>query len=206
MFRRCDDDDVHSVCYRALSEAGVINEWDYETAPRVLEWLGDEHIAWMKEKFGENWSVVAEFEYCLNHFPDSSLASLAAHLFLFQFVTYDDFAAGYYTKEIQSIAGGTEEAAILAKKTQENAGKAGARASRQRRLKNLELLMQEIEQLSDAVDFVSEERIVEQALETAVEKHKDFPKSQKTHADYGTELRSIEHFKSRYEAVFKKNA
>ncbi|WP_171171343.1 hypothetical protein [Ruegeria sp. HKCCA0370] len=206
MFRRCDDDDVHSVCYRALSEAGVIDKGDYKTSSRVLEWLGDEHIAWMKEKFGENWSAVARFEYCLNHFPDSSLASLAAHLFLFQFVTYDDFAAGYYTKEIQSIAGGTEEAAILAKETRVKAGKAGARSSRHRRLQNLELLMQQIEQLSGAVEFVSEERIVEQALEKTVEKHEDFPKTQKTHADYGTALRSVEPFKSRYEAVFRKNA
>ncbi|NOD35604.1 MULTISPECIES: hypothetical protein [unclassified Ruegeria] len=102
-----------------------------------------------------------------------------------------------------------EDAAITgvrSAKTRLRAGEAGARASRKRRLQNLESLMQQIEELSDAVGLINEERIVEQALEKTVEKRKDFPKSAKTHADYGTALRSEEPFKSRYEAVFKKNA
>lgn len=206
MFGSGDHDAVHFVCYEALAEAGVISKKDYTTLPSVLDWLGDDHVAWMRNTFGENWSAVAQFEFCLNHFPDSSLASLSAKLFLSQFVTNDDFTAGYVTKEIEAISGGTEAAAFLAANTRIKAGEAGARASRDRRLQNLELLMQEIEQLSGAVGLISEERIIEQALEKSVEKQLDFPKSRKTHADYGTALRSEEPFKSRYEAVFRKNA
>ena len=121
-------------------------------------------------------------------------------------MTNDDFTAGYVTKEIEAIAGGTEAAAILAAKTRKKAGEAGARASRDRRLQNLELLMHEIEQLSGAVGLISEERIIERALEKADTRKNDFPKSQNTHADYVTALRSEEPFKSRYDAVFWKSA
>ncbi|AXT27167.1 hypothetical protein D1823_11600 [Ruegeria sp. AD91A] len=206
MFGSGDHDAVHFVCYEALAEAGVISIKDYSILPSVLDWLGEEHVAWMRNTFGENWSAVAQFEFCLNHFPDSSLVSLSAKLFLSQFVTNDDFTAGYITKEIEAISGGTEDAAFLATNTQKKAGEAGARASRDRKLRNLEILMQEIEQLSGAVGLISEERIFEQALEKSAEKQKDFPKSRKTHAEYGTALRSDEPFKSRYEAVFRKNA
>lgn len=99
------------------------------------------------------------------------------------------------------------EAQIVNRNQQyDQAGSSGGKASSTRRLANLEILMQQIEQLSGAVGLISEERIVEQALEKSVAKQKGFPKSHKTHADYGTALRSEEPFKSRYEAEFRKNA
>lgn len=201
-----DEEAVHFTCYEALSKAGVKSEKTFETSQRVLNWLGAEHVRWMKAEFGENWSCVGELDYCINHYPDSSLATLAAKLFVAHFVTYDDFAAGYYTKEIEAIAGGTERAAIGSTELRKNAGKGGAKASRERKLANLELLMQEIEKLTGAYSLFSEDRIVEQAFETAREREPNFPKSKKTLDDYGTALRSEEPFKSRYEAVFRKNA
>ncbi|GAB5437850.1 hypothetical protein [Falsiruegeria mediterranea] len=206
LFGSGDPDAAHFVCYQALAKAGVISENTFQIHPRVLAWVGDEHVAWMQEKFGENWSTVAEFEYCLHHFPRSSLVTLAAELFLAQFITYDDFKAGYLTKEIEAIHGGTEQAAVQSVAIKHRAGKGGARASRDRRLANLESYLQEIEKLASVVGVFSEKRILDQAFESARENNPQMPKSKKSREDYETTLRSEEPFKSRYEAVFRKNA
>lgn len=200
-----DEEAVHFKCYEALSEAGVICKKSYETSQAVLDWLGQDHINWMRENLGENWSCVGELEYCVNHFPDSSLATLAAKLFVAQFVTHDDFAAGYLTKEIEAIAGGTEEVALQSTNARKKAGEGGGKAARERREANLETLMREIEKLSDAANLVSEDLILAQAQKSAGEFSNKMPKSKATLADYETTLRSVEPFKSRYEAVFRKN-
>ncbi|MGR3551593.1 hypothetical protein [Pseudooceanicola sp.] len=206
LFLMQDEEAVHFKCYEALLKAGVINEKNYDISQQVLDWLGEVHVQWMKKEYGENWSCVGELEYCLNHFPDSSLATLAAKLFFAQFVSYDDFSAGYYTKEIEAIAGGTEGAALSTTETRKKAGRAGGQASRERRLANLEIMMQEIEALSRVVGIISEERILQQARESASRRCDTMPKSKSTLADYETALRSEEPFRSRYESVFRKNA
>ena len=148
-FLAFDEDSVHSKCYEALAGAGVISEDTYETTPVVLDWLGEEHIEWIMHLFGESWSTVGQLEYCINHFADSSLASLAAKLFFAQFIANDDFAAGYITKEIEVIVGGTEQAAQKSTETRRKAGLAGGEASRARRKANLDMLMEEIESLGE---------------------------------------------------------
>ncbi len=158
-----DNESMHFKCYEALSEAGVISKSNYEISEPVLDWLGQDHVNWMKETFGENWSCVGELEYCLNHFPDSSLATLAAKLFVAQFVTNDDFSAGYLTKEIEGIAGGTEEVVLQTTNARKKAGEGGGKAARERKQANLETLMCEIEKLSDAAKLVSEKLILAQA-------------------------------------------
>lgn len=87
-----------------------------------------------------------------------------------------------------------------------NAGQGGARASRDRRQANLETLMQEIEKLADVVGKIGEDLIVSQAFENARTSQPKMPGTKRTLDDYGTTLRSEEPFKSRYEAVFRKNA
>ena len=201
-----DQDSAHHICYNALSKAGVISEKDYRISPAVLSWLGEDQVAWMRETFTENWEVAAEFDYCMHHFPRSSLATLSAQLFFCQFISGDDYTAGYLTKEIETISGGTEGAAQKASEAYKKAGIGGGRASRERKLANLEILIEEIEGLKGAVGLVSEDRIVAQAFDTAIARHKNMPKSKKTRDDYETALRSEEPFKSRYEAVFRKNA
>lgn len=102
-----------------------------------------------------------------------------------------------------------EESALKGIQTEEVnkvRGQKGGEASRKRRKTNLEAMMREIEKLAGAAGLISEERIVEQAMEAARERETNFPKSRKTLDDYGTALRSEEPFKSRYEAVFRKNA
>ena len=201
-----DEEAVTGLCYQALVGAGVKSEKTYNTTGQVLNWVGKEHSDWMKECFGENWSSVAEYEYCKNHFPDSSLASLAAALFVTQFVICDDFAAGYLTKEIETIAGGTEEIANKAVAAQERRTEASGTKSKNQKLERLELLMQEIEALSGVAGVISEKRILEQAWENAEASRGDIPKTKKIRFKYEVELRSIEPFRSRYRTVFDENA
>lgn len=83
---------------------------------------------------------------------------------------------------------------------------ASGQKSKQRKHQNLECFMQEIEMLASSVGIFTEDRIVAQAYESALEHNPNMPKSKKTREDYETALRSEEPFKSRYEAVFRKNA
>ncbi|WP_157770095.1 hypothetical protein [Ruegeria marisrubri] len=102
-----------------------------------------------------------------------------------------------------------EDAAIAGMQSaniRKRAGDAGARASRERRLANLEVLLQEIEKLGSAAGLISEDRIVAEAFERARKQNPQMPQSNKTVENYLTTLRSEEPFKSRYEAVFRKNA
>ncbi len=206
IFINLAEDAVHYKCYEALSKAGVISEKNFMISQHVIDWLGDEHVKWMKAEFDENWSVVGELEFCINHFPDSSLATLSAKLFCAYFVTHDDFSVGYYTKEIEAIDGGTENAALQSTELRKKAGLAGGQASRKRKLANLEIFMEEIEALSGAVGLINEKLILQQAKEAALTRCQTMPHSQKTLEDYETYLRSEEPFKSRYRAVFRKNA
>lgn len=54
MFLPGDEEAVYFTCYEALSKVGVISEKTYEISQRTLDWLGDEHVGWMKTEFGEN--------------------------------------------------------------------------------------------------------------------------------------------------------
>ncbi len=86
---------MHPICYEVLSEAGVISEKTNRISEPALGWLGQDHIEWMQEEFRQNGSFVGQSEYCVNQFPDSSLVTLAAKLFVACYVTQDDFSAGY---------------------------------------------------------------------------------------------------------------
>ncbi|MDG1430999.1 MAG: hypothetical protein P8Q23_05475, partial [Paracoccaceae bacterium] len=200
-----EPDDIFHRCYVSLAGAGVITKDSYKTSPAVLEWVGEENIEWMRESFGENWSCVAELEYCVNHFPRSSLASLAAEFMFSHFVVGDDYSCGYLAKQIEAIFGGVEEVAASTLETRKKAGAGGGRFSSERRRENLEVLMQEIEGLASVVEHMSEDAIFEQAFVNAKRRHRSMPATKKSREAYGTALRSEEPFRSRYFSVFRKN-
>ncbi|MDB2369279.1 hypothetical protein N9V68_01680 [Octadecabacter sp.] len=201
-----DEDDAHGNCYEALVGAGVKSQRGFGTSTVVLDWAGPEYVMLLEEKFGENWSAVLEFDYCQHHFSTTSLAYLAAKLFLNYFVTYDDYAVGYLTKEILAIAGGTEDLVSASVKTRKRAGEAGGRDAQNKKRARLELFMSEIEKLADVVGLLSEERIISQAYDNAKKLRPDMPSTVKIRFDYEVILRDQEPFKSRYEQVFKKGA
>ncbi len=195
----------YQLVFESLVGAGVFTA-SYDLTETVSSWLGTSGQSFLEKRFGENWKDVAVLEYCSKHFHPTSLANVAARVLVAESVARFKFDAGYASRELLELFDGAEKLALRSLNTKKKAGSSGGRASSARRLANLEILMQQIEQLSGAVGLISEERIVEQALEKSVAKQKGFPKSHKTHADYGTALRSEEPFKSRYEAVLKKNA
>ncbi|WP_139170547.1 hypothetical protein [Lutimaribacter saemankumensis] len=100
---------------------------------------------------------------------------------------------------------GAMQAAVDETRRKARAGAGGGKKSNQRRLENLETLMQEIERLSGVVDLMSEDRIVEQAFEAAQARQPKMPKTKRTLDGYGTALRSEEPFKSRYNKIFRRN-
>ncbi|WP_139188373.1 hypothetical protein [Aliiruegeria lutimaris] len=198
------DDDYWPMVYESLKNAGVIDE-RYNICEHVIEWLGEESVIWMRETFGENWTAAAEFEYCVHHFPKSSLAYLAAQVSFFEFCTDDKYTVGYFVRMLEAIYHGTESLAQAAANTRKKAGEGGKKSSSGKRLKNLSRLIEEIEALEDLVGRVSEQVIFDQAYANADAKL-PMPKSKKTKEDYGTFIRSEEPFKSRYFKVFRKNA
>ena len=58
-----------------------------------------------RETFGENWGLVADLEYCLNHFPLASMATVACKVLYNYFVQNDDFSAGYLYRELEMMHG-----------------------------------------------------------------------------------------------------
>ncbi len=88
----------------------------------------------------------------------------------------------------------------------DKSGDIGGAHSQARKKRNLELLLTEIESFSDIADRLSESVIFEQAVANARKKDPKFPKTAKTIETYGTDLRSFDEFRRRYNAVFGKKA
>jgi hypothetical protein len=195
----------YGILFEALQGAGVLDR-DYRLSGQVLTWIGKEGRLKLIEKFDEGWEAVAALEYCVSHFPDTSLASLAARVQVADFVADCDYDAGYASREFKMFYSGAEQLAIKADNARKLAGIEGGNVSKQKRLANLEVLMLEIERLSGAVGLISEERIVSQAFEAAQDRDPKMPKSKKTREGYETTLKSDPLFKARYDAVFGRNA
>lgn len=99
------------------------------------------------------------------------------------------------------------ERLIVQRKTQlELAGSGGGKSSSSKRIIKLKAFMEQIEALSGLVDLVTEDRIFAQAWDNAVATGVDMPKTPKVRFDYEVQIRSIEPFKGRYQAIFKKSA
>ncbi len=206
MFSTGDDDAVDFTCYEAFFESGVDRVKFGGLSEKVVQWLGDEHIHWMREEFGENWEAVARLEYVMNHFPDSSLVGLAAKLFFAKFVTYDDFATGYLVKELEAVIAGTEEKAMAALEAQSKRIKASGEKSAKAKLERLEAFMCEVEGLADLAGRISERAILDQAWLNLSSYREDTPKTLSTRQDYETAVRCDPPFMDRYHAVFAKSA
>lgn len=198
------DDGFWVHVYEALQGAGVLTEANM-TSQMVLDWVGEEHIDWMMGEFGESWSVVAELEYCVAHFPKSSLATLGALIRFFEFCAIEPFSVGYFVRQFEVIYHGVEELAKSASDTRKKAGAGGGQVSGRTRHENLLAFMSEIEMLGDLYPRVSEAVIFSQAYANTAAKRK-MPKTKKVIEEYGVTIRSEAPFKARFDAIFRKNA
>lgn len=194
----------YELLYETLHGAGVYE--NYKLSRELCDWLGREGARWLKSEYGDNWESVAVMEYCVRHFPATSMACMAARILVGDFVSEYDFDTGYASRELEVLAGGAEALAQKALDAQAQRAKAGGRKSREQRRYRLEALMQAIESLSEVVGHVSESRILEQAWEDAENAIDAMPRTKNIRFDYEVAIRSEEPFKSRYRAVFGKNA
>jgi hypothetical protein len=189
----------------ALQGAGVFGETN-RLSEHVISWVGPSGRSELEAEYGENWEFVAALEYCAKHYHPTSLATLAARALVGDSIAVGDYDLGYASRELVMSHGGAERIALQSVDVRKMAGEGGAKASRERKLANLLVLIEEIEKLADTVGLISEDRIVAQAFESGRDRQPNMPKSKRSLEDYGTALRSEEPFKTRYEAVFRRNA
>ena len=84
------------------------------------------------------------------------------------------------------------------------AGSGGGKASSSKRTTRLEAFMEQIEALAQLTDLMAEERLLAQAWDNASNAGHDIPKTPKVRFEYEVQIRSVEPFKARYEAIFRK--
>lgn len=173
---------------------------------KVLSWVGDEHINWMKGEFNENWPVVAIMEYCAEHFPTCSLAYLAAQAEYNYYINKDNITVGYISREILLIQGRAERLAKQKLQTAKNAGLGGGDASAKAKTQRLNSFMEEIEALGDLFPRMNADVIEDKAFQNAVNKNTNLwceGKGQKENY-LSNHIRSQEPWKSRYNVIFHK--
>lgn len=193
----------YELIYEVLHGSGLYDS--YQPSKRLIDWVGVEGCAALEKEFGENWSCVAVLEYCVKHFDETALATLAARAMVANFISPNDYDAGYASRELQLMFSGAEQEALNSAQRKKNAGQGGGQASSRRRQTNIENLMTEIERLEGAVGLFSEERIFGQAIESLQSKELGLPKSKATLDDYVSCIKTEEPFRSRYRAIFHKS-
>lgn len=191
--------------YEALVHAGVLTS-TLALSRKVSSWIGEAGYKQLEATFGDDAYSVAAHEYCKAHFHETSLASLASQVLVSYFVGQNDFNAGYQTREFQMLYSGAEELAVQEKQMRNRRADAGGRTSEARKKANLEALMIEIEKLADCAGKIDEKYVLQSAIDNAQSHRKQMPKTPKTIETYLTTLRSEEPYRTRYNAVFRKNA
>lgn len=136
--------DEHSpLAISILEEAGVYD--GNQVSQTVLDYLGEQRVDHLTSRHGENWQVAAAFEYCFISLPPSSPASIAAVYQYHQYVSGDEFAAGYYWRDLEFAAAGVEAEAVKALETRKKAGEKGREASSKARTRRIASLLTGIE-------------------------------------------------------------
>lgn len=191
------------IIYECLYSAGVIYKHNFKITKEVLYWAGQDRVAWAKEREPENWECVIELEYCTYHFLTSSLAYMAAQFHFNYYVTQDDYSAGYLMREIEMILGGAESIAEKTLTARRSAGAAGGLASQSAKNSRLAMFMNEVENLGDLVGRISEQSIVDQAFQNAIERDPAlWRQGRGQQAEYETVLRSDQEYCIRYFRIF----
>ncbi|MGB0508130.1 MAG: hypothetical protein ACPGGK_18240 [Pikeienuella sp.] len=132
------------------------------------------------------------------------IASKALYNF---FISHNDYAAGYYYRELQMVHGGAEQLASDAVELRTRAGEGGKRASQTAKQDRLDKFLAEIVALADLYPRISEQMIVDQAFKNAVKAEANLWKQGKgQQANYETELRSDPKYSDRYFMCFPTTA
>lgn len=151
---------------RILERAGLTNFYG-QPSQEVADHLGRERIALFMDRFGENWTVAAVFEYCLLNFPRTSPTLMAAHHQYCHRITRDYFSAGYLLRDLEILTHGVEAQAMKSVEMRRKAGAMGSKASaaaREARRAALLGAMEEIARRNPDVARLGESALAELAL------------------------------------------
>lgn len=195
-----------------LANAGITDGFG-PLSREVLEWLGANRIEELKTRFGENWKVAGAFEFCWATLPPSSPAYLAALYQFHYYITEDDFAAGYYWRDLEVVVLGVEATAAQARDMRANAGRAGSLKSAQARLQRRETLLQAMEAIAvrnPDVPMLGEAALIKLAVAECKKNHAALWSQGQGQADeYLGEIRRGEaghEMRARYNRLFKRKA
>jgi hypothetical protein len=155
-----------------LGDAGIYQERYGPLSSEVINNLGHERVAELKDTYGENWNIAAAFEYCWVELPHSSPAFVAASYQYHYYITQDDFSAGYHWRDLEVLVDEVEETAAKVIETRKRAGESGSKKSAQAREARRNGLMGALEAVVernlDAMRL-GQDSLVQLALETAEE-------------------------------------
>jgi hypothetical protein len=205
---RAGDEELY-LPWHVLSETDITDENGLHTSQKVLDFLGSARVENLKEKYGENWEAVAEFEYCLKQLPNSSAAFIAAACRFYYFVMENDFKAGYLLRDLEILVYGVEAEATRAIEMRKKAGEGGSRKSAQAREARRANLLAKIEFLSarspDILKF-GQEAVAKLACEDCAKEDPNlWTQGRGQVFDYLGEIRRGEaglDMKNRFEAIF----
>lgn len=171
-FGVCAGDDDSPLAFDMLIDAGIYDRGYGLLSKAVSDYLGKQRIGELKNRFGENWSVAAAFEYCWLELPHTSPAFIAASYQYHHYITQDDFSAGYHWRDLEILAHRVEAEATKALETRKRAGTGGSAKSMQARENRREAFMIALEtvaQRNPDLIKLGEKHLASLALTIAVE-------------------------------------
>lgn len=166
---RAGDDDS-PLAFDVLNEAGI-TDWDGISA-KVKDFLGRQRIDVLKNKFGENWSTAAVYEYCCLNLPNSSTAYVAAAYQFHWYITGNDFTAGYLWRDLECLVYGVESAAVKSLEMRKKAGASGSKKSakaREERRLSLMRMMEHVAERNPDIVKLGAKIVADLALSSCVE-------------------------------------
>lgn len=135
------------LAFDVLDQAGL-SSYTIGVSKLVLDAIGPKRTEDLKSQFGENWTIAAVYEYCCLNLPSSSPAYVAALYQFHYYITMDDFAAGYFWRDLETLVHGVESAALHSLEMRKKAGIAGSEKSAQARDTRRSDLMRAMEKVA----------------------------------------------------------
>lgn len=159
--------------FDTLKSSGITDEAGINTSQHIIDALGTERVKALIEIYGENWQVVARYQYCVNALPHSSPAYIAAAHDFCYFILEDDFKAGYLLRDLEVLLNGVEVTAVQAIEMRQKAGRSGSRKSSQAREKRRSMLFERMVELAsrnaDIAQLLGAEGVARLALQQCIE-------------------------------------
>lgn len=160
------------LAFDVLGSCGVYESGYGPISKTVVEFIGEIRSKELKDRFGDNWDVVAAYEYCWANLPHTSAAFVAASYRYHYYITGDDFSAGYHWRDLEVLVHDVESEAKKAIETREKAGKGGSKASaNSRRLRQLAIMaaIEDVVKRNPDIAALGESAIAQLAVAKATE-------------------------------------